>query len=85
MIIAQAVIDHIFLDSSIVVLKIIYQKFSCFLVDQRNCITSDCFVLNVKSFFVSNCNWISVRDQVANVWIARKPPGFGFVEMEDPR
>jgi len=23
--------------------------------------------------------------KVANVWIARKPPGFGFVEMEDPR
>lgn len=23
--------------------------------------------------------------KVVNVWIARKPPGFGFVEMEDPR
>ena len=23
--------------------------------------------------------------KVLNVWIARKPPGFGFVEMEDPR
>eukprot|EP00088_Acartia_fossae_P044307 TRINITY_DN46994_c0_g1_i1.p1 TRINITY_DN46994_c0_g1~~TRINITY_DN46994_c0_g1_i1.p1 ORF type:complete len:150 (-),score=22.91 TRINITY_DN46994_c0_g1_i1:155-604(-) len=22
---------------------------------------------------------------VRNVWVARRPPGFGFVEMEDPR
>jgi len=23
--------------------------------------------------------------KVVNVWVARRPPGFGFVEMEDPR
>jgi len=23
--------------------------------------------------------------KVSNVWIARRPPGFGFVEFEDPR
>jgi len=23
--------------------------------------------------------------KVMNVWVARRPPGFGFVEMEDPR
>jgi len=23
--------------------------------------------------------------RVTNVWVARRPPGFGFVEMEDPR
>ena len=23
--------------------------------------------------------------RVKNVWVARKPPGFAFVEMEDPR
>jgi hypothetical protein len=65
------------------------QSFLVFLsADQRNCITINCFVVNkykVKSFLVFDCNWISMPDQVANVWIARKPPGFGFVEMEDPR
>ena len=40
------------------------------------------FLQNIQPLFQDA---FSKYGRVKNVWVARKPPGFAFVEMEDPR